>query len=100
MKCTRVFIVAGCFVAIPFIAWLPARFWSISGEPWCLKVIPHWLDKIFYSIASPYLNQDMIIAAEQMEFIEIWFSSVVILEIIILPICYVLVTKYCNIDEE
>lgn len=100
MKYTRFLMLLGFAVAIPFIAWLPARFWSITSEPWCLKVIPHWLDKIFYSIASPYLNQDMIIAAEQMEFIEIWFSSVVILEIIVLPVCFILVTRFCNIDEE
>lgn len=100
MKCSRLFMLIGFAVAIPFIAWLPARFWSICGEPWCLKFIPNWLDKIFYSMASPYLNEDMIIAAEQMEFIEIWFSSVVILEIVVLPLSYWLVAKFCNLDEE
>lgn len=100
MTFSRVFIIAGCIIAIPFIAWLPARFWSICGDPWCLKFIPPWLDKIFYSIASPYLNEDMIIAAEQMEFIEIWFSSVVILELVVLPLGYVLINKFCSYDDE
>lgn len=69
------------FLAIPIIAWLPARLWTVCGDPWCLKIYPEWLDNKIYSLASPYLANELSIAAEQMEFLEVWIVSVLILQL-------------------
>ncbi len=84
----RTFITVLTILGIPFIAWLPAKFWSMCGDPWCLKVFPSWLDRMIYGIASPYLDSDIATAAQQMEFVEIWISSVVILEIFAVVMLY------------
>lgn len=98
MKKTIQYILAGCFLAIPFIAWLPARFWVACGYLWCLEVFPARIDSLIYTVASPYLDSDISVAAGQMEFMEIWLSSVVIMEIVILPVLCLLLKKYMKDD--
>ncbi len=88
----------GVFLAIPFIAWLPARFWTVCGEPWCLKIFPEWSDRVLYAIASPYLDGDMIRAAEQMDFLEVWISTVIILVIITVSLFTLLQHKLNEFD--
>lgn len=71
-------------LSIPFIAWIPAKFWVYCGDPWCLKVYPDWLDRMIYNVALPYLDNDMVEAALEMEFIETYIASVIIMEIVAL----------------
>ena len=80
----KLFLMIAVPVAIPFIAWIPAKFWTICGEPWCLKIYPEWLDRMIYSLAMPYLGTDIGDAAEQMEFIEVYIASVIIMEVVAL----------------
>lgn len=80
----RTYLVIGVLLSIPIIAWIPAQFWTLCGNPWCLNVYPDWLDRFIYSLALPYLSQDMIMAAAQMEFLEVWITTVIILEAFIL----------------
>lgn len=88
------FIVIWCLVSMPFIAWLPAKFWVLAGNLWCLEIYPEWLDRFIYSVASPYLSHDMTIAAEQMEFLEVWIASAVMLEIMSLVAMFFLKDKF------
>ena len=88
------FIVIWCLISMPVIAWLPAKFWVLSGNLWCLEFFPDWLDRFMYSTASPYLSQDMILAAEQMEFLEVWFASALILEVFSLLLMFLLRKKF------
>jgi hypothetical protein len=90
----KTFNVLAVILAIPPIAWLPARFWIFCGEPWCLSVYPEWLDRYIYSKALPYLPEDMSLAAEQMEFIEVWIASVIIMEIVALVSIYKFKDKF------
>ena len=90
----KIFIVFWCLVSMPVIAWLPAKFWVLAGNLWCLEVYPVWLDRFLYSIASPYLSQDMSMAAEQMEFLEVWIASALILEIVSLVLMLLLKDKF------
>lgn len=88
----------GIFCAVPIIAWLPSRFWTECGDPWCLKVFPEWLDRKIYSIVHPYLAHEMTVAAAQMDFIEVWISSVVILELIAISIVFLSQDKFRDDD--
>jgi len=90
----RKFIVVWCLVSMPIIAWLPAKFWVLAGNLWCLEVYPDWLDRFIYSIASPYLSEDMVLAAEQMEFLEVWLATAFILEIVSLLLMFLLKSKF------
>lgn len=76
----KLFLMIGGPLAIPFIAWLPAKFWTTCGDPWCLKIYPDWLDRMISSLALPYLDKDIGIAAEQIEFLEVYIVSVLIME--------------------
>jgi hypothetical protein len=78
----KVRYVIGVLLAMPVIAWLPARLWTTCGNPWCLKIYPDWLDKMIYSLAHQYLADDISMAAEQMDFLEVWIASVLILQIV------------------
>lgn len=78
------FIVVWGVLSTPVIAYIFARIWVLSGYLWCLNVYPEWLDRSIYSIARPYLSEDMVLAANQMEFLEVWIASAVILEIFFL----------------
>lgn len=71
---------------IPVIAWLPARLWTVCGDPWCLKVFPDWLDSLLYSLLHHYLDDEMTMAAEQMDFLEVWISSILIIQIFTLSL--------------
>lgn len=84
----KAFILMVFFIGIPGIAWLPARLWTICGDPWCLNIYPAWLDKITYTIARPYLDQDIGTAAEQMDFLAVWISSVTIMQLFMLIILF------------
>jgi len=84
---------------IPVIAWLPARLWTICGDPWCLSVYPEWLDSKIYSLARPYLDEDISMAAEQMEFLEVWISSVIILQAFMLVILFLCRDKFSENDQ-
>lgn len=77
----KLFLMLATPLSIPLIAWLPAKFWTLCGEPWCLKIYPEWLDRLIYSFALPYLDEDIGVAASQMEFIEVWIASVIIMEL-------------------
>jgi hypothetical protein len=79
---------------MPVIAWLPAKFWVLAGNLWCLNFYPGWLDRFIYSIASPYLSEDMVLAAEQMEFLEVWFATAIILETVSLLMMFWLKDKF------
>ncbi len=80
----------GIILAMPVIAWVPARFWTLCGAPWCLNIYPEWLDRYIYSKALPYLHPDMNAAAEQMEFLETWIVTTIILEIVSLLLIFLL----------
>lgn len=90
----RTFITVLSILGIPFIAWLPAKFWSMWSDPWCLKIFPPWLDHMIYVAAGPYLDKDIVTAAQQMEFVEIWISSVIILEIFAAVMLYLFGDKF------
>lgn len=77
----KLFLAIAVPLSIPFIAWIPAKFWVYCGDPWCLKVYPDWLDRFIYHLAEPYLDKDIGEAALQMEFIETYLASVLIMEI-------------------
>jgi hypothetical protein len=74
------FILVLGLVSMPVIAFIFTRLWIMCGYLWCLEVYPEWLDRFIYSKALPYLSADMTEAASQMEFIEVWIASTVILE--------------------
>jgi hypothetical protein len=78
------FIVVWGVLSTPVIAYIFARIWILFGYLWCLDFYPEWLDRAIYSMASPYLSEDMVLAANQMEFLEVWIASAVILEILFL----------------
>jgi len=82
------FIVA-VVLSMPLIAWIPAKFWYLCGDPWCLHAYPDWLDRLLYNLSSPLLASDMILAAEQMDFFEIWLATVIILEILSLLLLFI-----------
>ena len=88
------FIVIWCLISMPVIAWLPAKFWVLAGNLWCLEFYPDWLDRLIYSVSSPYLSQDMTMAAEQMEFLEVWIASAIILEACSLLMMFLLKEKF------
>lgn len=75
----KTFLLLTFLGGVPFIAWLPARLWTLCGDPWCLEVFPDWLDHLIYWMAQHYLSHEMTIAAEQMDFIEVWMSSIIII---------------------
>jgi len=89
----RTFLFIGVVLAMPVIAWVPARFWVLCGEPWCLDFYPEWLDRSIYLLVAPYLSADMVIAAGQMEFIEVLLASTIILEIFSLGLIYLFKDK-------
>lgn len=95
MKISHVITV---FLTVPFLGWLPARFWTVCGDPWCLKVYPDWLDRRIYSLASPYLAEDISLAADQMEFLEVWIASVIILEIATFSVLFLCKEKLYEVD--
>jgi len=88
------FIMIWCLVSMPVIAWLPAKFWVLEGNLWCLEFYPDWLDRFIYSMASPYLSPDMTIAAEQMEFLEVWIASAIMLEAFSLLLMFLFKDKF------
>jgi hypothetical protein len=90
--------VIGVLLAMPVIAWLPARFWTVCGNPWCLKVYPDWIDKMIYGLAQPYLADDVSMAAEQMDFLEVWIASVLILQVVTLSVLYWCKDKFTEDD--
>jgi hypothetical protein len=94
----KAFPVIGILSSVPFIAWLPARFWTHCGNPWCLSVYPDWLDRRIYSLAHPYLAEDMSLAADQMEFLEVWIASVIIMQIFAASALYLLKDKFSDDD--
>lgn len=75
------FIVIWGFLTMPLIAWVPASLWNACGYLWCLTIYPDWLDRFIYSIARQYLSEDMVVAAQQLEFLEVWIASAIILEV-------------------
>lgn len=74
------FIVVWGVLSTPVIAYIFARIWVLFGYLWCLDFYPEWLDRLIYSKALPYLSKDMVIAANQMEFLEVWIASAIIVE--------------------
>lgn len=84
----KLFLMIAVPLFIPFIAWIPAKFWVYSGDPWCLRVYPDWLDRTIYNLALPYLPEDIGDAAVQMEFIEVYIASVVIMEAVALVLFF------------
>lgn len=76
------FIVIFGFISMPFIAWIFTRVWIFAGHQWCLEVYPAWLDRFIYSQMQPFLSKDMLEAAVQMEFIEVWIVTTIIIEIL------------------
>jgi hypothetical protein len=94
----KLFLMIGVPLAIPFIAWVPAEFWTMCGNPWCLKVYPDWLDRMISSLALPYLDTDIGTAAEQLEFIEVYIASVVIMEVVAAALLFKFKDKF-NDDE-
>lgn len=87
------FILVLGLLSMPVIAFIFTRLWIMCGYLWCLEVYPEWLDRFIYSKALPYLSPDMTEAASQMEFIEVWIASTVILEIFFLFTLFLLRTK-------
>jgi hypothetical protein len=86
--------------SIPFIAWVPANFWTLCGDPWCLKIFPEWLDKIIASLALPFLDKDILTAAEQINFLEVWLSSAIIMEIVALLILFLSRNVFKEDDDD
>jgi len=78
------FIVLWGVLSTPVIAYIFARIWVLLGYLWCLDIYPEWLDRFIYVKATPYLSQDMVIAASQMEFLEVWIASAILVEIFFL----------------
>lgn len=76
----KVFLVTFSLLSIPVIAWLPARFWTMCGDPWCIKFYPDWLDNFIIRTSLPYLSPDMFIAESQISFLQVWIASVIIME--------------------
>lgn len=91
----KLFLMIGGPLAVPFIAWLPAKFWTMCGDPWCLKVYPDWLDRMISSMALPYLDKDIGIAADQMEFLEVYIASVLIME----TVAFALLFRFKNLFD-
>jgi len=86
--------------SIPFIAWVPANLWTLCGDPWCLKFFPESLDKLISSLALPFLDKDILTAAEQINFLEVWLSSAIIMEIIALLILYLSRNVFKEDDDD
>jgi hypothetical protein len=65
----------GFLVSLP-VSWLIARWWDmLSGDPWCLHYFPKWADASLHFIIKPLLSNDIGIAAEQMDFMEVWILT-------------------------
>jgi hypothetical protein len=90
----KTFILVWCLLSMPVIGWVAAKFWVLCGYLWCLEIYPDWLDKFIYAKATPFLASDMILAAEQMEFLEVWIASTIILEIFALSMFLLLKDKF------
>jgi len=82
------FIVVWGVLSTPVIAYIFARIWVLAGYLWCLDFYPEWLDRAIFSMALPYLSDDMVLAASQMEFLEVWIASAVILEVFLLVLIF------------
>lgn len=82
------FIVIWGVLSTPVIAYIFARIWVLLGYLWVLDIYPEWLDRFIYAKAFPYLSRDMVIAASQMEFLEVWIASAVIVEIFFLLLIF------------
>lgn len=78
------FIFIWGILSTPIIAYSIARIWVLCGYLWCLDFYPEWLDRFIFSKAFPYLSEDMVIAASQMEFLEVWVASAIIMEALFL----------------
>lgn len=87
------FIIVWGVLSTPVIAYIFARIWVLVGYLWCLNFYPEWLDRFIYAKALPYLSQDMVIAANQMEFLEVWIASALIVEIFFLFLIFLLRDK-------
>lgn len=92
------FILVLGILSMPVIAFIFTRLWIMCGHLWCLEVYPEWLDRFIYSKALPFLSPDMTEAASQMEFIEVWIASTVILETFFLFALFLLKAKLRDDD--
>lgn len=86
MKAFKSLYAGGLLLSL-LISWQIAEWWSmLSSDPWCLHCFPKWLDKQIYSIASPYLSNDMGSAAEQMDFIEVFIATFIMTTVVLIPV--------------
>lgn len=65
----------GSLCLASFVSLFPAKWGNTAVEQLCLSLIPDWADKAIYSTLRPLLSEDIGNAAEQMDFIEVWFTS-------------------------
>ena len=86
MKAYKIF---GSLPPALFLSWFLAQWWNSSFDPWCLHYFPKWADKIIYNSTHSLLSEDIGNAANQMDMLEVWFSSFILVEMALLTILFV-----------
>ena len=90
MKPSRI---TGSLCLALLVSFLPAKWGSSTVEQLCLSLIPGWADRAIYSALRPLLSEDIGNAAVQMDFIEVWLVSFIILAAVMITILFFFNTK-------
>lgn len=94
-------IIAICILLLGFcFSWLIAESANIfNSSPWYLEYFPSWVDRIIYSTAHFLLAEDLSLAAKQMDFIETFILTLLILSAFNI-IIITLLNKYLFRDND